>query len=128
MNIIYFDGYCGLCNGFVDLMLRIDKDGVFKFSPLQGAHAAQNLSRADIEDLKSIVVVIDEKTYRQSEAVLRAMAQLGGIWKALLLLNQLPKSITNAGYNLVAENRYKLFGKKESCRLPTPDERARFLD
>jgi len=127
MKVIFFDGYCGLCNGFIDFMMRIDKKGLFKFSPLQSDYAKVNLPASDVDDLKSVVVLIDGKAYRKSEAVFKALEELGGIWKASSLLRSLPGSLTNFGYDLVAENRYKIFGKKETCRLPTPEERSRFI-
>lgn len=127
MNIIFFDGVCGLCNGFVDYMIKVDKKGVFKFSPLQSEYARTHLSAADVNDLKSIVVLIDGKTYRQAQAVLKALSHLGGIWKLGLVFGELPEGLLNWGYNLVAQNRYRLFGKRETCRLPTPEERSRFI-
>lgn len=127
MNIIFFDGVCGLCNGFVDYMLKIDKKGVFKFSPLQSEYARTHLSASDVNDLKSIVVLIDGRTYRQAQGVLKAMSQLGGVWKLGSVLGELPEGLLNWGYDLVAHNRYRLFGKRETCRLPTPEERSRFI-
>lgn len=127
MKIVFFDGYCGLCNGFVDFMMKVDKEGQFKFSPLQSEYAKANLSPSDVEDLKSVVVLIDGKTYRKAEGVFKALASLGGIWKLSALSAIVPSGILNFGYNLVAENRYRLFGKRDTCRLPTPEERARFI-
>lgn len=127
MNVIFFDGYCGLCNGFVDFMIKVDRKAVFKFSPLQSEFAKQHVKAADISDLKSVVILIDGKTYRKAEGVLKAVSLMGGIWKSSLVLNFLPNKILNVGYDLVAENRYSLFGKRETCRLPSPEERSRFI-
>ena len=127
MNVIFFDGYCGLCNGFVDFMIKVDRKAVFKFSPLQSEFAKQHVKASDISDLKSVVILIDGKTYRKAEGVLKAISLLGGIWKSSLVLNVLPNKILNVGYDLVAENRYSLFGKRETCRLPSPEERSRFI-
>ncbi len=127
MKVIFFDGYCGLCNGFVDFVMKIDKAGVFKFSPLQSDFAKANLKLEDIQQLKSVVVLIDGKTFRKAQAVMKVFAQLQGGWKALSTLGLLPSGILNLGYDLVAENRYRLFGKRETCRLPTPEERTRFI-
>ena len=127
MNVIFFDGYCGLCNGFVDFMMRVDKKAIFKFSPLQSDFAKQHAQPADIEHLKSVVILIDGKTYRKAEGVLKAVSLLGGVWKSSLVLSVLPNKILNVGYDLVAENRYSLFGKRETCRLPSPEERSRFI-
>ena len=127
MKIVFFDGYCGLCNGFVDFMMKADKQAQFKFSPLQSEYAKANLTSSDVEDLKSVVVLIDGKTYRKAEGVLKAVSALGGVWKLSAALGILPLGILNLGYNLVAENRYKIFGKSDTCRLPTQEERARFI-
>lgn len=127
MKVIFFDGYCGLCNGFIDFMMKVDKNAIFKFSPLQSDYAKANLPLSDVEDLKSVVVLIDGQTYRKSEGVLKALGELGGIWKLSSLVGSLPSGVLNKGYDLVAQNRYKIFGKRESCRLPTPEERARFI-
>lgn len=127
MKVIFFDGYCGLCNGFVDFMLKIDKKGVFKFSPLQSDFAKKHLPAEDIEQLKSVVLLIDDKSYRKSEAVLLALSHLGGSWSLLKQLNVIPTGLRDAGYELVAANRYKIFGKRDTCRLPTAEERERFI-
>ena len=127
MKVIFFDGYCGLCNGFVDFMIKIDKEGQFKFSPLQSEYAKSNLDPSDILDLKSVVVLIDGKSYRKAEGVFKALTSIGGVWRMAAILNSFPNSILNFGYELVAENRYRLFGKRDTCRLPTPEEKSRFI-
>lgn len=127
MKVIFFDGYCGLCNGFVDFVMKIDKNGVFKFSPLQSEFAKAHLKPEDIQQLKSVVVLIEDRTFRKAPAVMEVFRELGGGWKALSTLGVLPSGILNLGYDLVAENRYRLFGKRETCRLPTPEERTRFI-
>ncbi len=127
MRVIFFDGYCGLCNGFVDFMMKVDRKGLFKFSPLQGEFAKSHLSQNDILDLKSVVILIDGKTYRKAKGVFKALGELGGPWMAFLLLNILPSSFLNFFYDVVAANRYRLFGKRATCRLPSQEERSRFI-
>ena len=127
MKVIFFDGYCGLCNGFVDFMIKIDKEGLFKFSPLQSEYAKSNLNPSDTLDLKSVVVLIVGKSYRKAEGVFKALTSIGGVWKMAAILNSFPNSILNFGYELVAENRYRLFGKRDTCRLPTQEEKSRFI-
>jgi predicted DCC family thiol-disulfide oxidoreductase YuxK len=127
MKVIFFDGHCGLCNGFVDFMMKVDPKGIFKFSPLQSEFARQNLPAEDIQELKSVVVLIDGQILRKSEGVIAALQELGGVWSLTKTLNVLPSFIRNKGYDLVAANRYKIFGKKDSCRLPTQAERERFI-
>lgn len=127
MNIIYFDGVCGLCNGFVDFIMKIDKEGKFKFSPLQSEFAKSRLSPRYTEDLKSVVVEMNGEILEKSDAVFKVFEALGGKWKILSKLRILPPFIRNSGYDLVAEMRYKIFGKKDTCRLPTPEEKERFI-
>jgi predicted DCC family thiol-disulfide oxidoreductase YuxK len=126
-NIIFFDGVCGLCNGFVDFVIARDKNNFFYFSPLQSDFAQKNLPAEFVNDLKTIVVRVDGQVYKKSRAVLKVTHLLGGLWKILTLANILPTSLLDFFYDLIATNRYKLFGKKETCRLPTPEERIRFL-
>lgn len=127
MNIIFFDGYCGLCNGFVDFILKVDQREMFKFSPLQSDFAQEHLSPRDVQNLTSVVVLIDGKSYRKAAGVIKALSALGGKWKLISALGILPESVLNQGYDLVAKNRYKLFDKKETCRVPTAQERSRFM-
>lgn len=125
-KVIFFDGKCGLCNGFIDLILRIDKNKQFVFCPLQSHFAKSKISLEDVEDLTSVVLLLNGKQYRKAEAVLKIFNELGGIWKLAKMGRLLPHRMRNAAYDLVAEHRYKLFGKKETCRLPSDDERSRF--
>src|SRR5690606_28179221 len=104
-----------------------DKEQLFQFSPLQSEYAKQNLPEDYTRDLTSVVVQLDGQTLRKARAALAVFHELGGIWKGVSMFGFLPQSILNWGYDLVATNRYKLFGKKDSCRLPTPEERERFL-
>lgn len=127
MKVIFFDGYCGLCNGFVDFMMSVDKKSLFKFSPLQSDFAKTHLVPEDVADLKSLVVLIDGATYRRAPGVIKALTELGGPWKALWVLRIFPDWFLNFCYDLVAKNRYKIFGKSDTCRLPTPEEKTRFL-
>jgi predicted DCC family thiol-disulfide oxidoreductase YuxK len=126
--VIFFDGVCGLCNRFVDFVLRRDPGGLFRFSPLQGETAAEQLTPADITDLKTMVVVDGDQTYRKSAAVIRVLQRLGGFWHVASALFWLaPRPLRDLGYSWIANNRYAIFGKKETCRMPSADERARFL-
>jgi predicted DCC family thiol-disulfide oxidoreductase YuxK len=126
--IVFFDGVCGLCNRTVDFLLKRDTRGVFRFAPLQGETAQRLLTAADVESLNSLVFFDGTNLYRRSAGTVRIFWRLGGLWKvpaALLWLVPLP--IRNAGYRAIAAYRYRWFGKKETCRMPTPEERERFL-
>ncbi|HXH29721.1 MAG TPA: DCC1-like thiol-disulfide oxidoreductase family protein [Bacteriovoracaceae bacterium] len=126
-DIIYFDGVCGLCNGFVDFVISVDKQAIFKFSPLQSEFARSTLPREHVENLDSVVARVDGKIFTKSQAVTAIFRKLGGVWGILSVGRFFPASLGDMAYDLVAEYRYKLFGKKETCRLPTPEERKRFL-
>jgi predicted DCC family thiol-disulfide oxidoreductase YuxK len=138
--LVLFDGVCGLCNWSVDFLLRHDSRAVLRFAPLQGSTAASILastpphdpqaptSSEDSDSLKSLILVDDDGIHRRSTAVIRILRLLGGKWKlAAALLWLVPKPIRELGYRLTASNRYRLFGKKETCRMPSPQERQRFL-
>lgn len=126
--IVFFDGVCGFCNAWVDFLITRDPDGQLAFAPLQGETARQLLSEADRERLHSLVLWTPQRAYRKTAAVVRILWRLGGVWRVLAgLLWLIPLPLRNLGYDVVARNRYRLFGKKETCRMPTPDERTRFL-
>lgn len=127
-TILFFDGVCGLCSKSVDFVLARDERATIKFAPLQGDTAASLLSPADVQNLNSMVLWIDGRTFRKSAAVVRVLWRLSLGWRILgTMLWLIPLPIRNLGYVLVARNRYRFFGKKESCRLPTAAERLRFL-
>lgn len=126
--VIFFDGVCGLCNRFVDFVLTRDPSGIFRFAPLQGETAHEELSPADITDLKTVVLIEGTQSYRKSNAVLRVLKGLGGFWRVVAaLLWIVPRPLRDVGYSWIAANRYAIFGKKATCRMPKPAERERFL-
>lgn len=126
-KILFFDGVCIMCNGLVDFILKHDKQEIIKFAPLQGPTAHQKIP--DLTDLSSIVFLDDQKIYTKSDAVINLLFKLGGIFKALALFCRVfPQAFRDWVYDHIAQNRYRLFGKKEQCRLPSAGERRRFLD
>jgi predicted DCC family thiol-disulfide oxidoreductase YuxK len=128
LPVIFFDGVCGLCNAWVDFVVARDKQRRFHFSPLQGETARDWLQMTPDAPLDSVALADAEGIHRKSDAVWRILRQLGGVWRlAGWLLRLVPRAVRNWGYDLVARHRYHWFGKKESCRLPTPAERERFL-
>jgi predicted DCC family thiol-disulfide oxidoreductase YuxK len=127
--ILFFDGVCGLCNRVVDFVLRNDRRGRVQFAPLQGSTAQSRLPDRDREQLDTVVLIEGDRITRRSTAVVRLLSHLGGIWTALAwLLWLIPWPLRDVGYRAVSKLRYRLFGKKETCRLPTAGERARFMD
>jgi predicted DCC family thiol-disulfide oxidoreductase YuxK len=127
-RIIFFDGICLLCNGFVNYVFNYDNKHQFKYSPLQSKTALNLLSQSELK-LDSIVYFEDNKTYKRSTAVLRIMFHLGGVWSLLsVTLAIIPTPIRDFFYNFVAQNRYKVFGKSKICRRYTAEEKQYFLD
>lgn len=126
--VVFFDGVCGFCNRSVDFVLSRDRAGRIRFAPLQGETAQRLLSPADVANLNSLVLWTPAGAYRRTAAVCRILWLLGGGWAICgTLLWLIPRPLRDLGYALIARNRYRLFGRKETCRLPTPAERARFL-
>lgn len=127
-TILFFDGVCGLCNRAVDFVLTRDKDGTVKFAPLQGDTARQLLTPEDLADLNTMVLWVGGKTYRKSAAAVRILWRLHWGWQATgTVLWLIPLPLRNLGYTLIAKNRYRFFGKNETCRMPSAAERLRFL-
>jgi len=126
--IIFFDGVCGLCNSTVDFVIAKDRQQLFRFAPLQGTTAKDVLEPVDIAGLKSLVLQDELGLHRRSTAVVRMLKLLGGFWGITgWLLWVIHWPLRGIGYRLVSRFRYRLFGQKESCRMPTPAERERFL-
>lgn len=126
-NIIFFDGVCHLCNAFVDSMISQDKAHIFQFAPLQGETAKVLLSDQDRNSLESVIYFESGAVARKSTAVLKILIKLGGLYNFLRLLWIVPGFLRDVIYNLVAKNRYKWFGEREFCRIPTPEERSYLL-
>jgi predicted DCC family thiol-disulfide oxidoreductase YuxK len=127
--IVLFDGVCNLCNGAVQFILRRDPAGRFRFASLQSpaGEALQTRLGIDPKALDSIVLVEGERWYRESDAALRIASRMSGAWKALGVLRVIPRPLRDPVYRWVARNRYRWFGKQETCWLPTPELRGRFL-
>lgn len=127
--IILFDGVCNLCNGRVKFVIRHDKKQQIHFAALQSETGKALLKQYNLSDnnLQSFVFIEKGKAYTQSTAALRVCKYLG-IYKIFYAFLIVPPFIRNAVYHLIANNRYKWFGKEEACMIPTPDIKARFLD
>jgi predicted DCC family thiol-disulfide oxidoreductase YuxK len=115
--IIFFDGECNLCNGFVDLMLKIDTEQKFYLAPLQGTTAKQYLPPLPANPEDWAIAYVDRKqTYQASNACLAICGKLGGIWQIFTLFRLLPQDFRDFLYRIIASNRYRWFGKR-ACRL-----------
>jgi predicted DCC family thiol-disulfide oxidoreductase YuxK len=126
--IIFFDGVCAMCNTFVNLVLRVDRGETFLFAPLQGTTARELLPSLPEDPSEWSMIYLDERgIHDQSDASLQVYRRLGGIWRLLSLAQYIPRSIRNPIYRVIARNRYRWFGRKEQCRIPSARERQRFL-
>ncbi len=127
--ILLFDGVCNLCNGFVQFVIERDPEGHFHFAALQSATAQDLLKAHNIstEQMDTVVLVENGKAYVRSEVALRMVPKLGGLWPVLSVFKILPLFIRDPIYNYIAKNRYRWFGEKEQCMIPTPELKSRFL-
>ncbi len=128
--LVLFDGVCNLCNGSVQFIIDRDPRAYFRFAALQSEAAAPALSGCgrDPVILDSIVLVEEGQCFTRSTAALRIARRLSGLWPALYLGIVIPRVLRDVLYDLIARHRYRWFGRTESCRIPTPELRARFLD
>jgi predicted DCC family thiol-disulfide oxidoreductase YuxK len=132
--IVLYDGVCGLCNRLVQFLVRRDVRDRLLFASLQSQLAAILLERhrCDPRDLDTVYIVVDpnqptERIFVRSDAILHALQQIGGVWRLAMVVKVVPKFIRDAIYNLVARNRYRVFGKHETCLLPEPKYRRKFV-
>lgn len=128
--ILFFDGVCGLCDRLVQFVLRRDRRARFRFAALQSDVAAETLRRfgRDPADLDTVYVLTgDGRLLHKARAIFFVLGQLGLPWSLVAVFGILPTVIVDWFYDRVAHNRYRLWGKRDSCRLPSADERARFL-
>lgn len=128
-KIVLFDGVCNFCESSVQFILRHDKTGSLRFASLQSEIGQQLLTAYGIShELQSVVFVESGKAYTKSAAAFRIARYFGGWWKLLLVFSILPAFITDFGYDIIAKNRYRWFGKKDACMIPSADIRSRFLE
>ncbi|MFY4775456.1 thiol-disulfide oxidoreductase DCC family protein [Metabacillus sp. RGM 3146] len=128
--ILLFDGVCNFCDSTVQLILKYDNKEEFQFAALQ-SDAGQHLlkeHKLPLKNFDSLVVIEENCCYLKSSAALRIIKNLSGFWKLLYVFIIIPRPIRDFFYGIIAKNRYKWFGQKESCRIPSPEERKRFLD
>jgi predicted DCC family thiol-disulfide oxidoreductase YuxK len=128
--VVLFDGFCNLCSGSVQFIIKRDPQSKFRFASLQSDFGRQQVARFgfDPTQVDSIVLIEGDRVYRQSDAALRIAKQLSGIWPVLYAGIILPRFLRDAIYNWIARNRYRFFGKKDACWIPTPELKSRFLD
>lgn len=127
MKILFFDGHCSLCNGLVDWVMARDKARAIAFASLQGETALRYLSAAAISDLDTVLYYRDGETLERSTAILALLGDLGRPWSAARSLTFIPLPLRDWIYRRIANNRYRLFGRRDTCRLPLPHEKDRLL-
>ena len=127
--IILFDGVCNLCNSAVRFVIKHDKKNVFRFASLQSGAGQKFLDQYNlpVNELNSFILIENNKAYSRSTAALRVAKKLNGIVSWLYGFIIIPKIFRDSIYNWIAGNRYKWFGKKEECMIPTAELKARFL-
>ena len=134
--IILYDGVCGLCNRLNQFVLKRDRDDRFRFAALQSEFAGRVLQRHGINPqiLDTMYLLLnysqpDEQLASRSDAAIQILAELGGVWGSLAsIVQHLPRWSRDKAYNLIARNRYQLFGKLQTCQIPSEKYRSKFLD
>jgi predicted DCC family thiol-disulfide oxidoreductase YuxK len=125
-----FDGLCAFCAGSVQLVLKMDRDGVIRFTPIQSPYGRLLAERAgvDASDPSTFLFIDCGRPLRATTAIAAMLARMPRPWRWLRFLAVIPRPLRDAAYRWVARNRYRLFGRRESCLMPSPAVRARFID
>jgi predicted DCC family thiol-disulfide oxidoreductase YuxK len=127
-SIVLFDGVCNFCNGAVNFIIRHDRRGRFRFAPLQSEKGERLRGEYSIPpETDSLVLVEDGRAYTHSTAALRIAKGLGGVWQLAYAFILVPRPVRDWFYRTFAKNRYKWFGKKDVCMIPTPAIKEKFL-
>jgi predicted DCC family thiol-disulfide oxidoreductase YuxK len=128
-QIILFDGVCNFCNSSINFIIDHDPDKHFKFAPLQSDLGQSILKQfnKNTDDFDSVILLKDNRLYQKSDAAVEITKHLSGAWKYLSFFGILPTFFLNFFYDIIAKNRYKIFGKTDTCRMPTAELKERFL-
>jgi predicted DCC family thiol-disulfide oxidoreductase YuxK len=128
-SVILFDGVCNLCNASVQFIIKHDKKQLFRFAALQSAFGQNVVNKFNLADknIDSVILLENNSVLLKSDAALRIAKQLGGIYSMLYVFIVLPKFFRNRIYDFIARNRYRWFGKQESCMIPTPELKKLFI-
>ena len=129
-KILFFDGHCNLCNWAVNLLIRLDRRKILFYAPLSGATAKELALSVDHNKANQSVVYFrnKERIFKLSDAVIEVCTDIFPLGKVFYIFKLIPRFIRDSLYKWIAKHRYSFFGKKEKCRLPTPEEKERFLD
>lgn len=128
--VLLFDGVCNLCNSSVQFIIKNDKKGKFKFASLQSDYGQKAIKEYNLgdENLKTVILIADGKAYKKSTAALEVAKRMDGLWPLLYIFWIVPYPLRDLIYNWVANNRYKWFGKKDQCMIPSPALKDRFIE
>jgi predicted DCC family thiol-disulfide oxidoreductase YuxK len=128
--VVLFDGVCNLCTGAVQFIIKRDPEAYFRFCSLQSEVGRQLMLQYHInpDAMDTFVLLLDARCFTKSDAALRIAGKLSGVWPLLSIFWVVPRPLRNWCYDFVARHRYKWFGKKDRCMLPTPDLMSRFVD
>jgi len=128
--VILFDGVCNLCNSSIQFIIKRDKKDIFRYAALQSDIGEQLVAERNIDTSQVDSIILIEPGvayYTKSEAALKIGQSFGGLWGMIGIFNLIPSSLRDIVYDFVARNRYRWFGKKEACMIPTPELKAKFL-
>ncbi len=128
--VVLFDGVCNLCNGSVLFIIKHDAKSKLKFSSLQSDYGAEQMRQFNLPSsaLNSVLLIKNGQLFQKSNAALEIARILDGMWPAMYAFKIVPLFIRDFVYNWIAKNRYRWFGKKEECMIPTPEMKARFVN
>jgi predicted DCC family thiol-disulfide oxidoreductase YuxK len=129
-RIVYYDGVCGLCDGFVELLVKLDKNKKLKFSSLQGKSGRILLNKLnlDLEEFDTVLFKVNDQVYTKSTAVFKIINSIGGIIKLFLVFNLLPRRFNDWIYSKIAKNRFKIFGKLDKCDISKFNKPGQFIE
>lgn len=133
-QVLLYDGVCGFCNASVQMVIRHDRRKTLRFAALQSDYGQSVIARhSELQNIDSLVLVEQagdgrERVSYRSTGALRVAAYLGGVWKLFLIFYIIPRPVRDFVYDLIARYRYRLFGRYDSCAIPSPKVRSRFLD
>ena len=128
-QLVLFDGVCNLCNALVQFVIRRDPAARFRFAPIQSRVGTEIFQRHGLDpaDLQTFVFVADGKILLRSDAAIEVVSRFGGAWRIVKLFRSVPRPLRDRLYSFIARNRYRWFGRKEVCMVPTPELKERFL-
>ena len=128
-RVIVFDGVCNFCNAFVNFVLKWDSPGLFRFGTLQSQPAQDILAQLHLStrDYETFLLLENGKVFTKSTAALKVLRCLPGVWPWMYAFIIIPRPLRDMVYSVIARNRYQWMGKSDTCRVPTPEERARFI-